>query len=157
MQTLKITPAQFHKLLPLACNWAEQQEAYVIKNGVPLDNQRKVDAYLIGIKKINRVRLLRVDKIPTPSLPELKSAAELTGLLSSNTIGLTFRYGIYIRTGFWNQRRLLVHELTHTMQYERLGGFKRFLEQYLNECLTDGYPFGFLEQEAIRIEKEMCK
>jgi hypothetical protein len=151
-----MTLEELDLLLPLTCYWAKQQESYITKNGAPLDNDQKIDAYLIGIKKINKVRLLKVDQIPTPSIPELKNAAENTGLLSSSTIGVTFRYGIYIRSDFWNQRSLLIHELTHTMQYERLGGFKPFLEQYLNECITVKYPNGSLEQEAIEMEKEMC-
>jgi hypothetical protein len=63
-------------------------------------------------------------------------AAEKTGLISPMTIGLTLRYGIFIRSEFWGERRLVVHELVHTAQYERLGGFRPFLEQYLRECIT---------------------
>src|SRR6266487_3970556 len=103
-----LTRKQFYKLLPVACDWAEKQERYIIEHGVPL-----------------------------------------------NASGVTFRFVIYIKKDFWNQRSLVVHELSHTMQYERLGGFKPFLEQYLNECITVGYPNGSLEQEAIRIEKEI--
>ena len=52
---------------------------------------------------------------------------------------------------------MVVHELVHTLQYERFGGFRPFLEEYLFECITPpGYPFGPLEQEAKRIEHEMC-
>jgi hypothetical protein len=42
---------------------------------------------------------------------------------------------------------LLLHELAHVAQYERLG-MRRFLRQYLHECLTEGYPLGELEAEA---------
>ena len=42
------------------------------------------------------------------------------------------------------------------MQYERAGGIQFFLELYLNECLTLGYPNGPLEQEARKNEKEIC-
>jgi len=50
---------------------------------------------------------------------------------------------------------LVVHELAHTWQYERLGGLRPFLKQYLYECLVaPGYPFGHLEQEAKSIEEE---
>jgi hypothetical protein len=156
VQTLRITPKAFDSFLTLACNWAMQQGEYIIRHGVPLNDKQKTDASLMGIRKINKVRLLKVDRIPTPSVPELKSAAERTGLLSSGIIGLTLGYGICIKSDFWDQRRLLVHELTHTMQYERLRGLKPFLERYLNECITVGYLNGSLEQEAIRMEKEMC-
>lgn len=151
-----ITLQQFTILLPLACEWAKEQEKLILKNGVELNADQQIDAYLVGIKDPTKVRLLKVSRIPIPQVPELKKAVEFTGLLSPNTLGVTFRYGIYIRADFWDQRRLVVHELSHTMQYERMGGFEPFLEQYLRECITLGYPFGPLEQEAKRIESKIC-
>jgi hypothetical protein len=50
---------------------------------------------------------------------------------------------------------LVVHELAHTAQYERLGGFHPFLSAYLGECLTVGYPNGPLEQEAKEWERKI--
>jgi hypothetical protein len=49
----------------------------------------------------------------------------------------------------WGDRRLVAHELAHTMQYERLGSVRAFLRQYLVECLTTGYAGAALELEAI--------
>jgi hypothetical protein len=69
---------------------------------------------------------------------------------------MTLRYGIFVRSDCWGDRRLLVHELVHVAQYERLGGFRAFLRQYLQECITPGYPFGELEQEAKRAELAYC-
>ena len=83
----------------------------------------------------------------------LRAAGERTGLLSPFTIGLALRYGIFIRADHWGERRLVVHELTHTAQYERLGGFNQFLSTYLDECFSVGYPNGALEQEAKRMEQ----
>ena len=98
-----------------------------------------------------------VEEIPLPLHPLLREAAEITGLISPRTAGLALRYGIFIRSESWGERRLVVHELAHTAQYERLGGFQPFLEQYLYECIIPpGYPFGPLEQEAKRIERETC-
>jgi hypothetical protein len=58
-----------------------------------------------------------------------------------------------VRSDFRGDRRLVIHELAHTRQYERLGGIRPFLREYLYECLvTPGYPFGPLEQEAIEVE-----
>jgi len=66
---------------------------------------------------------------------------------------LTFRTGspaaIFVRSDCWCERRLIAHELVHTVQYERLGGIRPFLRQYLTECLTVGYPAAPMEQEAI--------
>src|SRR5262249_39499956 len=114
------------------------------------------DARRVGLARPDCVRLLRVAEIPIPSDPVLSAAAEATHLISPFTIGLTMRYGIFIRTECWGQGRLVVHELAHTMQYERLGGIEAFLRQYLQECLTLGYPEAPMEQEAIRIEHEVC-
>jgi hypothetical protein len=152
-----ITKQQFEKLLPLACEWVEQQEKVIINLGVELNDDQKIDAHFIGIKNIEKVRLLKVGSIPAPVNPELIKAAQLAGLLTESSIGITFRYGIYIHEKFWNQRKLIVHELTHTMQYERLGGIESFLKQYLEECITVGYPLGELEQEARRMEKVICR
>src|SRR6267378_6975261 len=142
----------FETLLPLACAWAEEQEQRILREGMALTSAQLEDARVVGIGSPERVRLLKVEEIPTPSDPMLHAAAQATGLISPLTCGLTLRYGIFIRTDYWGERRLLVHELVHTGQYERLGGIGPFLERYLRECLTVGYPMGALEQEAIRVE-----
>ncbi|HEX7860448.1 MAG TPA: hypothetical protein VF773_08995 [Verrucomicrobiae bacterium] len=151
-----ITPEHFNLLLPQACAWAEEQERIIMREGVPLTTIQLADARRIGIAQPERVRLRVVEEIPSPTNPDLQAAAEMTGLISPLTIGLTLRYGIFIRSDHWGERRLVVHELVHTLQYERLGGFEPFLRQYLQECLTIGYPAAPMEQEARRIEREMC-
>ncbi len=151
-----ITPEQFAVLLPLACSWAEEQERLILAGGVPLSTAQMTDAKRIGIFRPEQVRLQVVEEIPMPDHPALKQAAQLTGLISPLTVGLTLRYGIFIRSDCWGERRIVVHELVHTAQYERLGGFAPFLRQYLQECLKVGYPAAPLEQEAKRIEREIC-
>jgi hypothetical protein len=147
----------FKLLLPLACAWAEEQESAILRDGVPLTSSLETDARRIGIAQPTRVRLRVVPKIPLPLQSLLRQMAESTGLISTDTIGMTLRYGIFIRADHWGERRLVVHELAHTAQYERFGGFRPFLEEYLHECITPpGYPFGPLEQEAKRIEQEIC-
>jgi hypothetical protein len=150
-----ITPEQFKILLPLACKWAEQQEVSIKQNGTILSPSQIDDATHVGVKHPEEVRLLQVASIPTPDEPSLASAAQATQLITSNTAGLTLRYGIYIRSDCWNNRQLLVHELVHTLQYERLGGILPFLQNYLMECITIGYPAAPMEQEAIRIASEI--
>jgi hypothetical protein len=68
---------------------------------------------------------------------------------------MTVRYGIFIQTQHWEACRLLLHELVHVAQYERLGGFRSFLYQYLQEGINPGYPLGDLELGAKRAE-EYC-
>lgn len=150
-----MTPLQFEMLLYEACVWARQQECAILKAGVPLTDPQDAGAKRIGVIEPKRVRLLRVPSIPGPTHPLLAELAKK--IISSSTEGLTLRYGIFIRHDCWDHQRLVVHELVHTMQYERTGGFGGFLRPYLTECIVPpGYPFGPLEQEAVRVAHEMC-
>ena len=152
---MKITPEQFELLLPLASKWAERQEEIILRDGEPLNDSQLEDARVLKIKCPGKIRLLSVNNIPKPDDPILMAAADMTQLITSSTAGLTLRYGIFIRSDCWGERRLVVHELVHTSQYERLGGFLPFLKQYLFECLTVGYPEAPLEQEAITKTEEL--
>lgn len=149
-----ITPQQFTQLLPLAVAWAEQQENYILQNGIYLTQSQQAEARLVLVGRPEKVKLLRVSQIPLPSEPSLRNAAQTTGLITENTIGLTLRYGIFVRDDFWNNRKLVIHELVHVAQYERLGGISEFLRQYLQECINIGYPQAPLEQEAIRLSSQ---
>ena len=144
-----ITLEQFQDLLPLACAWAEEQERHILREGVPLSSAQLIDAATVGVAHPEAVRLLSVPRIPLPEHPMLRAAADATQLISPGTEGLTLRYGIFIRADCWGLRPLVFHELVHTLQYERLGGFYQFLQQYLRECLTIGYPAAPMEQEAV--------
>ncbi len=141
---------QFPILLPLAAEWAEQQEKIILRQGTPLSAQGMSDARLMGVACTDKVRLLKVARIPLPAHPILAAASQITGLVSSNTGGLSIRYGIFIREDYWPDRQLIAHECVHTGQYERLGGIQQFLEQYLRECVEIGYPAAPMEQEAIK-------
>lgn len=151
------TQEQFEQLLSLAGTWAEDQELAILRDGAALSPAQITDARNIGVAHPERVRLLKVPRIPLPEQPDLLAAAEATGLISEHTAGLTLRYGIFIRADCWSDRPLVFHELVHTLQYERLGGFAPFLRQYLFECLTIGYPEAPLEQEAIITTAKLCR
>ena len=103
----------------------------------------------VGVRGPERVRLLALPCVPTPTDLTLKTAVAAIQFLTPATRGLALRYGIFVRSDCWGERRLIAHELVHTAQYERLGGIRPFLRQYLTECLTVGYPAGPMEQEAI--------
>lgn len=144
-----LTPDQFEQILPLAAAWAEEQEKRILNSGVALTPAQANDARAVGVANPERVRLLVVDTIPMPDHPVLRAAGAATGLMSPYTAGLTLRYGIYIRPDLDGDRGLIAHELVHTGQYERHGSILAFLRQYLDECLTIGYPAAPMEQEAI--------
>lgn len=147
---------QFVNLIPKAVLWAKEQEQKILMEGTSLSDSQIEDAKIIPVKYPERVRLLRVNQIPLPEDPELKLAAQAIQLIIPNTRGLTLQYGIFIRSDYWNNRELIVHELIHTSQYERLGGIQQFLNQYVTECIQFGYPQAPLEQEAIKKSKLIC-
>jgi hypothetical protein len=142
----------FRLSLPVASQWAKRQESRILKAGVPLAATSLRDAERMGVRFPDRVRVRAVDQVPEMN-PMLRIIARKVGLCSPLTRGMSLRYGIFIHTNCQGERALIVHELAHTLQYERLGGIRPFLKLYLYECLvTPGYPFGPLEQEAIQIE-----
>ncbi len=143
-------------MLPVACLWIESQEKRILAEGQPLDADQLADARALGIAEPERVRLLALPRLPLPHNRLVRTLGLWTGTLSGETIGLSARYGIFLRTPFHRDRRLLAHELTHTRQYERLGGIRPFLRQYLRECLTDGYLFAAMEREAADAAETLC-
>lgn len=151
-----IGPDQFELLLPLACQWAAEQEAHILATGQALSAAQLADARLVGLLAPERVRILHVPEILPPRHPMLRQAAEATQLISPHTRGLTLRYGIFIRSDCRDNRALVLHELGHTRQYERLGSFDAFLRQYLYECITIGYPEAPMEQEVVCLTARLC-
>jgi len=138
-------------VVPIACWWAGYHEERILRAGVALTAGQVEIAKRIGISQPDRVRLLAVKTIP-PTNRLLRMLGSKLGFVSGETIGMTLRYGIFICEEHWGDRRLLVHELAHVAQYERLGGFYRFLVPYLLECIDPGYPLGDMELEAQRAE-----
>jgi hypothetical protein len=147
--------AQFETLLPLASEWAAQEEQRVLHEGVPLSEQEMTDAKAIGVRRPERIRLLRVEAVPMPTDPQLRAAAETIHFLSPETRGLTLQYGILLRWDCCRERPLIAHELVHAAQYEQLGGILPFLRQYLVECLSIGYANAPLELEAAEVARQV--
>lgn len=144
-----ITQEQFEMLLPLAAAWAEEQEGIILRDGEALTDEQMKYAHTLKIGNPEKIRLLKVTTIPLPEEPSLRAMAKTTQLISPRTAGLTLNYGIFIRSDCWADIKLVVHELVHTWQYERLGGIMPFLQRYLRECITIGYPAAPMEQEAV--------
>jgi hypothetical protein len=65
------------------------------------------------------------------------------------------RYGIYIRHDFWDKESLIIHELNHTLQYERLGGIAEFLNQYVKEFIYYGHDKSSIKIEAKTMETKL--
>jgi hypothetical protein len=139
---------QLDVLLPLAAQWAAEQQEIILRDGVPLSMRETADALKIGVKDPERVRLLQVEIIPSPNHPILQAAYHGGKLVPTAPRGLTVQYGVFVRADYWRDRTLILHELVHVAQYERLGGIEQFLREYLMECATVGYGKSPMEREA---------
>ena len=148
---------QLEELLPLAVHWATDQERRVLCEGMGLSEIEMTDAKAIGVRNPERVRLLRVDSIPVPAHPMLRAAAASINFLTAAPRGLALENGIFIRADHWRDRALIAHELVHTAQFQRLGGILPFLQTYIFQCATVGYPNAPLELEAIATAARICR
>jgi hypothetical protein len=151
---LRLTIEELDGLGPLATAWLEEQERHIQNVGVPLSARQIADARLAGVQHPERVKVLGVPEIPWPDNPALHGVVEMTRILLPETRSTTIRYGIFIRLDAWDDRTLLVHELVHTAQYERLGGILPFIRQYVHELISA--PPGPLEEEAAAVAAKIC-
>jgi len=147
---------QLEQILPLAAQWAADQERRVLCEGVPLSKIELADAKAIGVRNPERVRLLRVDAVPVPVHPMLRAAAASINFLTATPRGLALDHGIFIRADHWRDRALIAHELVHTAQFQRFGGILPFLQTYISQCATVGYSNAPLELEAIAMAARIC-
>lgn len=139
----------FDRSIPWAARWAIALEKRILRDGVPLTDEEQAFARTLGVRHPERVRLLRFEHVPRPFDLRLQATIAALRILTPATRGLALRYGLLVRRDCWRDRSLIIHELVHTAQYERLGGVEPFLRQYLGECLMMGYLKAPLEQEAI--------
>ncbi len=142
-------------IIPLACEWAQQQEEIILSKGNPITSDLLKHAQKLGIKNPGKIRILAVPEISAPADPLLRKACIQTSFLFPNMAGLTLDYGIYVVAGYLRDQPLLVHELVHVSQYEALGGIRHFLERYIPELVEFGYDSAPLEQEAQKKTKEL--
>jgi len=148
---------QIEDILPIAAQWATDQERRVLCEGVGLSRIEMDDARAIGVRNPERVRLLRVDSVPVPAHPMLRAAAASMNFLTAAPRGLALNYGIFVRADCWRHRALIAHELVHILQYQRLGGILPFLQTYISQCATVGYPNAPLELEAVATAARVCR
>lgn len=149
----RITPVMLWLGVPLATRWVLQQQKQIRVYGSELNDPQKQDALLAGVQHPEQVRVRVVNRVPLP----LPTPWFLKDWLPDDVVGMALGYGIHLHHYWAHNREVLVHELVHVAQYERLGGVRPFLREYLKECLIMGYPHGPLEREAIRKQKEICK
>ncbi|MBP83767.1 MAG: hypothetical protein CMO61_07955 [Verrucomicrobiales bacterium] len=147
IQKLKIDLA-ITTLLPYFSRWVEKQEKLVLLDGRPLSEWETMWATEVGVKRPDMVRILPVPHVPTPGSSFTGLLGNLFGFLSEGPNGMAVSYGIYLEAARATNPSLLVHELTHVAQFERLGGIEPYLREYLTQCIRDGYWDAELEHEA---------
>ena len=147
----------FESILSLACQWALEQERFILARGVSLGPEHLGDAVRAGVHDPSRVRVLVVDRIPLPENDQLAEAARKTQIITTATRGCAFGYGIVIRADSWGNRELLLHQLVHVAQYERTHDLEACIREYVCDRTTCAkFTTGSLEDEARRIAREIC-
>ena len=146
---------QFKLLIELMSGWAEGWEAYVLSNGISLNDEQIEDAKIVGVARPDLVRVLEIPSIPLPPYDVFYTMLVKPRIISPEIFGLTLGFGVMLNTSSWGNRRKLAHELTHVAQYERLGGIKPGLRQYVSEALSYGYECAPMEQEAVNAAEKI--
>lgn len=139
--------AELPRLLPQAVEWAEKRQAYALDTGRPLSEPMLGIARRVGVMNPEAVRIVAVESLPRPDSPELCVAADETGLLGPDMVGLTLGYAVFIVAGHESVRRMS-HECRHVHQYEFHGGISDFLPIYLGQIARFGYRNAPLEVDA---------
>jgi hypothetical protein len=134
-------------LLPRAIAWCERVSAEAVARGSPLKATAAADARAVGVEQPEKIRVIVVDRIPTPDDPLLATAAAAIGFLGSTTAGLALGYSIFVCRGRLS-RRLLSHECRHVAQFEGTGSLSEFLAAYLSEIVATGYEDCSFEVDA---------
>lgn len=134
-------------IAPKAIAWGEEHASRILALGQPLTGQQLEVAQKVGVLHPERIRILLVAQLPMPDDPLLRQAAEETGLLGPDMVGLTLGYGIYFCDGYKTDR-LLCHECRHVHQYEQAGSIVQYLPLYLQEIADYGYDKAPYEVDA---------
>ena len=137
--------------LPVAGLWVAWHEQKILREGAPLSRQGMRDATEVGVRHPEKIRVLQMRSIPILNGRFIRALSKFWPEISTQTIGLCLRYGIYLREGIapGRERQLIAHECVHTAQYEACGGILRFLLRYFSECIHYGYRSAPMEVEAV--------
>lgn len=145
------------RLGSLALEWAVAQEALILKFGTPLRPTQLADAQRAGVRDVNRVRVLVVDRIPLPDDEELAETASRAQIITAASRSVTIGHGILIRADSWQDRELFIHALVHVAQCERCGGLDFFVGEYLaDRASCADFSVGSLEDEARQLARDIC-
>ena len=152
-----IDQKQFEHFVPLAYQWAKEQEAFILRHGASLSTRQMADARLAGVQDPARIRVLVVDRMPLPEGGELAEAARSAQIITNASRGVAIGHGIIIRVDSWNNRELLLHQLVHVAQCERSGSLESFVRDYLcDRHNARDFSLGAFEDEARGLARDIC-
>lgn len=135
------------QLLPRVLDWVEAEEKRALDQGTALSPAALNDARAAGVRAPESIRVCVVPEILQPGHPRIKQLATELGLITTQTIAITFGFGIFVRAERAHEREILVHECAHVAQYEKLG-VEGFLMQYVVQIFKNGYDNAPMEREA---------
>lgn len=136
-------------LAVLGAPWVWWHERRILREGeeLPLDLARWAGDGL-GLEAVEETRVLEVKEVPLPSPLWVRKVCAKLGFPTLSVGGLCLRRGIYLQKGKQAPKATIRHELVHTMQYQRAGSVRGFLQRYLYECIIYGYEDAPMEVEA---------
>jgi hypothetical protein len=127
--------------------WAEAQSERILSEGRPIKGTPLAIAAKVGIKHVERIRLLRVDQMPIPPTIAIKALMTRAGVSGPGLAGMTFGYGVCGTLGF-TTAAILAHEFRHVQQYEAAGSIAAFLQEYIRQIIEFGYANAPYEVDA---------
>lgn len=131
--------------LAILCQWYTEQEVYGQQHGRTLADHEQELARRVGVRHIDKVRVLEVDAMP--AVPdELKELAEQY-LNPEDAVGLTVGHVVFIIRGNVNAP-LMKHELRHVRQVEQYLEPTVWLKVYVEQVLALGYKNAPFEIDA---------
>ena len=128
--------------------WIRRQESLILRDGRALSEWETNWALQVGVSCPEEVRVLPVPRVPVPGANFLKLLAGMSRIAVDSPTGMAVNRGIYLEASHATNPSLLVHELVHVAQFEKLGSIGAFLKEYLTQCIEDGYWDCEMEEEA---------
>jgi hypothetical protein len=100
-----------------------------------------------GVQNFDRIRLLRVDQMPSPTEPGLQSVMQEAGVFVPHLPAMVFGYGICGPLGFTTSPNL-AHVFRHVQQFEAAGSIADFVRVYFQQIIEFGHERAPYEVEA---------
>jgi hypothetical protein len=86
-------PRTLEHLLPLACQWARDQQDIILARGAALTPQHVSDARQAGVQDCSRIRVLVVERLPVSDNQLLADVARGRNIVTAATRGAGIGYG----------------------------------------------------------------